>query len=213
MDPELAALRREYELGGLAESDLRATPVEMFRHWFEEARAGGVLEPNAMVLSTVSADGQPSSRTVLLKGVVEDRFWFFTNHDSRKGCELTANPRCALLFGWYDVQRQVRVEGVAEPLARADDEAYFASRPREAQLGAWASAQSREVASREELQRAHDEAAARFDGTDVPCPPYWGGYAVTPLRVEFWQGRRGRMHDRLVYIREEAGWCTARLAP
>jgi len=211
--PNLASLRAEYQLAGLEEADLAPDPYAMFRGWFEGARAAGVLEPNAMVLSSVSVDGQPSSRTVLLKGLTDLGFVFFTNYESRKARELGANPHCSLLFGWYELQRQVRVEGAASRIPRAETEAYFASRPRDSQLGAWASAQSSVVSSRAELEAAYAGAEARFAGADVPAPPHWGGYLVTPERVEFWQGRRSRMHDRLAYRREGTDWVTERLAP
>jgi pyridoxamine 5'-phosphate oxidase len=172
-----------------------------------------VLEPNAMVLSTASVDGQPSARTVLLKGLTDHGFVFFTNYESRKGAELAANPHCCLLFGWYELQRQIRIEGVASRIPRAETEDYFASRPRDSQLGAWASSQSSVVGSRAELESAYDEAERRFSGGDVPTPQHWGGYLVTPERVEFWQGRRSRLHDRLEYRRDGRGWRTARLAP
>lgn len=220
MDPDneaskvdLASLRAEYQLAGLDESDLATDPFAMFTRWFDAAREAGVLEPNAMVLSTASADGQPSARTVLLKGLTDHGFVFFTNYESRKGVELAANPHCCLLFGWYELQRQIRIEGVASRISRTETEEYFASRPRDSQLGAWASSQSSVVGSRAELESAYDAAERRFAGGDVPTPPHWGGYLVTPERVEFWQGRRSRLHDRLEYRRDGRGWRTARLAP
>jgi pyridoxamine 5'-phosphate oxidase len=208
----LAALREEYELGGLDESDLTPDPLTLFGTWFAAARDAGLGEPNAMVLSTLG-DGVPSSRTVLLKGVEADGFVFFTNYESRKGVELAGNPHCSLLFGWYALQRQVRIEGTARRTSRAVTEEYFASRPRGSQLGAWASAQSEEVSDRHQLDAAYAETEARFVGGDIPAPPHWGGYLVTPQSIEFWQGRRGRMHDRLAYRRDGDTWTTRRLAP
>ena len=213
MAEEFASLRREYAEGGLAEADLAADPVTMFRRWFDAATTAGLYEPNAMVLSTVSADGRPSSRMVLLKGFSAAGFVFFTNLGSRKGAELAVNPWCSLLFPWHPLERQVRVEGVAAPLPPADVAAYFATRPRGAQLGAHASRQSRPVADRAELEAAYAEASARFGDGEVPPPEEWGGYVVSPETVEFWQGRPGRMHDRLVYRRAGDGWDTGRLAP
>lgn len=213
-DPaDIASLRAEYQLSGLDESDLVPEPYAMFGQWFDGARTAGVLEPNAMVLATVSSDGVPSARVVLLKGLTADGFVFFTNYESRKAAELAANPHCSLLFGWYQLQRQVRIEGVASRISRAETEAYFATRPRDSQIGAWASPQSRVVASRAELDQQYAETEQRFAGSDVPAPPHWGGYLVTPHRVEFWQGRRHRMHDRLVYQRTGADWTIRRLAP
>jgi pyridoxamine 5'-phosphate oxidase len=214
MDPvDLASLRAEYQLSGLDESELASDPVTMFRRWFDNARAAGVLEPNAMVLSTVSPDGVPSARTVLLKGVSADGFVFYTNYESRKATELGANPHCSLVFGWYQLQRQVRVEGVASRVSRAETDAYFAARPRDSQIGAWASPQSTVVPSRSVLDASYAEVEERFAGVEVPSPPHWGGYVVAPARVEFWQGRRSRMHDRLEYRRDGARWVTQRLAP
>jgi pyridoxamine 5'-phosphate oxidase len=210
---DLAELRAEYSRGGLVEADLEPDPVTMFRRWLAEAADAGLHEPNAMVVATAASDGRPSARMVLLKGLDERGFVFFTNTGSRKACELAGNPACSLLFPWHPLERQVRIDGVAARLPVEDVAAYFASRPRASQLGAWASHQSRPVADRAELEAAMAEVAARFPG-EVPVPPEWGGYAVSPEVVEFWQGRRGRMHDRLVYRRSEGtGWETQRLAP
>jgi len=210
---DLASARENYTRGGLSEADLLPDPIAMFERWYAEVRDAGIHEPNAMVVATVSAQGAPSARMVLLKGVGQDGFRFFTNQASRKGVELAGEPRCALLFPWHPLERQVRIEGVAEPLPRADVEAYFAVRPRGSQLGAWASHQSRVVAGREELQAAYDDVEARFEGQPVPVPEEWGGYVVHPEVVEFWQGRPGRMHDRLAYRRRQGGWRIERLAP
>ena len=208
---DLASLREEYARGGLHEDDLDPDPIAMFRRWF--AQTHELNEPNAMVVSTVSADGAPSSRTVLLKGLDERGFVFYTNLRSRKGEDFTANPRCSLLFPWYALERQVRVDGVASLLPRAEVAAYFASRPRAAQLGAWASRQSSVVSSRKALDQAYAAAERQFP-TEVPVPDFWGGYVVRPDIVEFWQGRPSRMHDRLRYRRaDERGWVIERLAP
>jgi pyridoxamine 5'-phosphate oxidase len=207
-----ADLRREYALGGLVEADLAPDPFSMFRRWYDDATAAAVYEPNAMVVSSATTDGQPSSRLVLLKGFSEEGWVFFTNLGSRKGTELTANPRVSLLFPWHPLERQVRVDGTAVVLGRDEVAAYFHSRPRGSQLGAHASHQSREVGSREELDDAWAAADAAYPG-EVPVPDEWGGFRVEPDAVEFWQGRPGRMHDRIVYRRDRAGWSTHRLAP
>jgi pyridoxamine 5'-phosphate oxidase len=207
-----ADLRREYAAGGLAEGDLTPDPFAIFQRWYDDAVAAGLYEPNAMVVASVSADGRPSARLVLLKGFSERGWVFFTNLGSRKGTELRENRHCALLFPWHPLERQVRVDGVAHELPRADVETYFATRPRGSQLGAHASHQSREVGSRSDLDRAWAAADAAYPH-DVPVPDEWGGFRVEGEAVEFWQGRPGRMHDRLVYRRDGATWTTVRLAP
>ncbi len=212
MTDRYADLRREYALGGLAEADLTPDPFSMFRRWYHDATAAAVYEPNAMVVSSATTGGQPSSRLVLLKGFSEEGWVFFTNLGSRKGTELTANPRVSLLFPWHPLERQVRVDGTAVVLGRDEVAAYFHSRPRGSQVGAHASHQSREVASREELDDAWAAAEAAYPD-DVPVPEEWGGFRVEPHAVEFWQGRPGRMHDRIVYRRDGEGWSTHRLAP
>ncbi|MCP3423282.1 pyridoxamine 5'-phosphate oxidase [Nocardioides pinisoli] len=211
---DLSGLREEYGRGGLDLPDLAADPIEMFGRWLQQAVDAGVHEPNAMVLSTASPERGPSSRMVLLKGLGPDGFVFFTNRASRKGADLAADARCALLFPWHPLERQVRVEGVASVLPDDEVAAYFGSRPRGAQLGAWASDQSRPVASRSALAASYARVQERFgDDGPVPVPPEWGGYRVGPQVVEFWQGRPSRMHDRLVYRRAGGGWTTERLAP
>lgn len=213
---ELNDLRREYAAGGLDEADLEQDPVSMFRRWMHDAVRAGLYEPNAMVVSTADADGTPASRIVLLKGLAERGFVFFTNYASRKAEQLAANPRAALLFPWQQLERQVRVEGPVTRLSDAENDVYFQSRPRAAQLGAWASPQSQVVPDRATLDRRYAEVGARFGADDVPRPAHWGGFCVQPDIVEFWQGRLGRMHDRLRYRRvssEDGTWVTERLAP
>ena len=214
--PDLGRLRREYGDRGLDFPDLAPDPIAMFRRWFDDTVAAPLHEPNAMVVSTVSPEGRPSSRMVLLKDLDDRGFVFYTNYESRKGHDLAANPSVALLFPWHDLQRQVRVEGRAERVPREQSEAYFSSRPRESQLGAWASPQSEVVTSRAALDERYGGVLAQFaEMEDVPLPPTWGGFLVVPDLVEFWQGRKGRMHDRLVFRRTGVGqaWTTERLAP
>ncbi len=207
-------MRRAYEQVGVDVDDLGPDPVSAFSRWFADVAGAGVVEPNAMVLATVAADGTPSARTVLLKGYGGDGLRFFTNLGSDKAADLAVDPRCALVFPWHAVSRQVRVSGTAEPLPRGEAEAYFASRPRDSQLGAWASRQSSVVASRAELDAAFAQAAARFPA-EVPLPPGWGGFLVVPVAWEFWAGRTGRLHDRLRYRRspDSGAWTLERLAP
>jgi pyridoxamine 5'-phosphate oxidase len=205
---ELAAMRREYMEAGLEPADLPPEPIAAFRLWFDEVVDAGLAEPNAMVVSTAG----PSSRMTLLKSVDARGFVFFTNYTSRKARELDADPRCSLLFPWHGLRRQVIVTGTAARVPRAENEAYFASRPRGSQLGAWASRQSSVIADRSELEDRYGELEARWPDA-VPCPDFWGGYVITPNAVEFWQGRPSRLHDRLRYTQAGDGWIVERLAP
>ena len=206
-------VRREYERAGLSESDLAADPIDQFRLWLEQAMAVDPQEFTAMTLATADREGRPSARVVLLKGVDERGFVFYTNYESRKSRELEENPRAALVFYWAVLDRQVRVEGTIERTSREESEAYFRSRPLGSQVGAWASPQSRPIAAREKLEEEVREMEARFGG-EVPLPDHWGGFRVRPEVLEFWQGRRSRLHDRLCYIRRpEGGWRIERLAP
>ncbi|WP_031177750.1 pyridoxamine 5'-phosphate oxidase [Streptomyces sp. NRRL B-3253] len=211
-----AAMRKQYRRDGLDVSALAAEPMEQFAHWFAEAARDGLYEPNAMIVSTAGADGAPDSRTVLLKQYDRRGFVFYTNHHSRKGTQLAENPQVALLFPWHPLARQVRVTGTAAQVPREETAAYFRTRPHGSQVGAWASDQSAVVPDRATLDRAYAELAARHPEDDqVPVPPHWGGYRVTPRTVEFWQGRENRLHDRLRYVRSGDGedWRVERLAP
>lgn len=198
---------------GIRERDLAADPVEMFRRWFAFAHKARLHQPNAFSIATATPEGVPSSRMVLLKGFDERGFVFYTNYESRKGGELAVNGRAAMLFFWSELHRQVRIEGTLAKVSREESERYFHSRPRGSQLGAWASHQSRPLASREELMGREKEFEQKYAGQDVPLPPYWGGFRVTPVRFEFWQGRAYRLHDRFIYTPSLKGWTTQRLSP
>jgi pyridoxamine 5'-phosphate oxidase len=210
----LADLRREYAARALAEDTALADPIEQFSVWFGEALKAELLDVNAMTLATTSRDREPSARTVLLKGFDETGFVFFTNYDSAKARDLDANPRAALLFYWRELERQVRINGSVTMTSREESEAYFHSRPFESQVGAWASEQSRPLEGRGALEARYAELLATYGGAVVPLPPFWGGYRVTPESIEFWQGRKSRLHDRLLYTRRpDATWARTRLAP
>jgi pyridoxamine 5'-phosphate oxidase len=211
----LADMRRDYMGEPLDEAAAPAEPMALFNHWFTEAVKASVCDANAMTLATADVNGAPSARIVLLKGVDERGFVFFTDYRSRKAEELEANPRAALVFYWPELERQVRVTGRVSRVSRAETEQYFATRPRGSRIGAWASTQSSVIARRATLDDAVAAVEARFANADVPAPPHWGGYRITPESIEFWQGRPSRLHDRLRYAKEGAAdeWRVKRLAP
>ncbi|WP_343238552.1 pyridoxamine 5'-phosphate oxidase [Streptomyces sp. SID13031] len=211
---DLGEMRETYGLGELLEEQVDADPVKQFGVWLAQAAEAGVHEPNAMVLATADQDGKPSARTVLLKGLDERGLVFYTNQQSRKADDLAANPACALVFPWLAMERQVRVEGTASKLPADEVDAYFASRPRGSQLGAWSSQQSQPVDSREELDLQYESYERQWpEGTEISTPYFWGGYRIEPVVFEFWQGRTGRLHDRLQYQRTGDSWQLRRLQP
>jgi pyridoxamine 5'-phosphate oxidase len=208
----VAELRQEYMRSGLSEENAGADPLRLFTGWLEEAVKAGLPLPNAMTLATVTPEGGPDARIVLLKGIERGGFDFYTNYRSRKARQLEARPAACLVFQWSELERQVRIEGPVEKVSAAESDAYFASRPLGARLSAWASEQSAPVSSRKVLESAMAQAGSRH-GDKPPRPPHWGGYRVAPQRIEFWQGRADRLHDRLLYTREGAAWTIERLAP
>ena len=209
-----ADMRKDYGLAGLLEKDLAKNPFSQFERWLQEAAAAKITQPNAMTLATVGRDGQPAARTVLLKGCDVRGFVFYTSYESRKGRELDARGRATLLFVWVPMERQITIEGPVARVAREEAEAYYHSRPRASQLAAWASPQSVAIAGRAVLEESYRVVEKKYEGRTVPLPPHWGGYRLAPELVEFWQGRRSRLHDRLRYRREAGGdWVVERLAP
>jgi pyridoxamine 5'-phosphate oxidase len=209
----LADLRKDYCLAGLAEKDLARDPFRQFEKWFQEAEAAKIPEPNAMSVCTCTRDGRPSVRTVLLKALDGRGFVFFSNYESRKGRDLHENPQAALLFPWVALERQVIAEGTVSKVPREESEAYFHSRPRASQLAAWVSQQSAIISGRNVLEDSMKMLEQKYAGREVPLPPHWGGWRLAPETVEFWQGRRSRLHDRLRYRRDKDAWLIERLAP
>lgn len=211
---EIARIRKEYTLLSLDEDTVLGSPIDQFRHWWHEVADSSIEEMNAMTLATCGAEGMPEARTVLLKGFDAEGFIFFTNYDSAKSKQLSENSKCSLLFFWKEMERQVRIAGVAEKITEAESIAYFNSRPDGSKLGAWASPQSIVVAGKAWLKETFDYYRERFKHGEIPKPPHWGGWRVKPTKIEFWQGRPNRMHDRILYeLSVDGSWQISRLAP
>jgi pyridoxamine-phosphate oxidase len=206
-------LRHDFAKQTLDKKEANADPVLQFEKWFKEAVEAKVWEPNAMTLATATADGKPSARILLLRNFNEDGFVFYSNYTSRKGEEILMNPYAALLFFWPELERQVRIEGLLTKQTAEESDVYFNTRPRSSKLGAWTSAQSKVIASREVLNQEYEKLSREYAGEDVPRPPHWGGYILKPTAIEFWQGRPSRLHDRILYSKEDDGWKIERLAP
>lgn len=213
MDVKLSEIRKEYTKGKLTLQNALDNPLEQFKVWLEDAINAKEDEPTAMIVATVSTDGKPSTRTVLLKGLEENKFLFYTNYESRKGQQLAGNPYISLSFVWHKLERQIHIEGKAEKVLPEISDIYFKSRPYKSRIGARISPQSSVIGSRMEIMRAFVSEAIRYTGQDIERPEHWGGYAVTPTRIEFWQGRESRLHDRIVYTNEKGQWTKVRLAP
>ncbi|MCV6626809.1 MAG: pyridoxamine 5'-phosphate oxidase [Cellvibrionaceae bacterium] len=210
---EIDQLRREYLRGGLQREDLAACPIEQFQHWLDQAVKAELKDPTAMTLATVSSEGQPSQRIVLLKGLDQRGFVFYTNYGSRKASEISTNNKVSIHFPWHELERQVKICGEVEKLPSAESLKYFLSRPKESQLAAWASAQSRPISSRQLLMQQFNSMKEKFAKGEVPLPDFWGGYRVRPSQIEFWQGGANRLHDRFEYYRDGDNWGIQRLAP
>lgn len=210
---EIQKLREDYQKGSLDESDVDRNPYEQFKKWLDEAVTSEVPEPNSMSLATVDASGKPHARIVLLKGIDERGFIFYSNYDSDKGNQMDGNPNISLCFLWKELERQVRISGKVTRLDREESEEYFKSRPRMSQLGALASNQSEEIESRAVLEERFSSFEAKYEGKEIPMPEQWGGYMVEPTEIEFWQGRRSRLHDRIVFSQDSSNWKIKRLSP
>lgn len=214
INSQLAAIRQDYLLASLTEEDTFDDPILQFQKWFQEAVNAGIDDVNALALATVDAHHKPHNRIVLLKGIEQEQFVFFTNYNSHKGSDIASNPNVALTFYWVELQRQIRIEGIATKLPVEASEAYFHSRPAESQLGAWASHQSEVLHHRHDLEKRFELLQKEYDGKKIPCPPHWGGYQVLPSVIEFWQGRASRMHDRIFYSKQiDSNWKRVRLNP